>query len=207
MYASIALRQEEEKKYHEAKMQAANVAKKKMEEADLEYARQLSLQLNTGGSIDGTSSTMQSMSIPVFNENYFADETSMLGVKPQLVQSQVQSMSTGSKGNAIVNNVEDGEEIDRRLSQQMNLQPQQEASVPTQMMTKSSINNAVKKSINDLKDDEEVARKLSQSLNMQQMDIEPSSRLTKKETNEQGKHKNRRSSWSYWWSGGNNGYQ
>ena len=147
LYASIALHQEEERKYHESKMQAANVAKIKMEEADLEYARRLSQRLNTNGGIDATSSLMQNMKMPVLNESYFADErTSSSNPLPKTLQSEnVSDIIVNNINNPIDNIIVDDENATRKLSSQLH-----------------NGNNS-----NDelVMDDEKIARKLSQQLN------------------------------------------
>ena len=90
LYASIALHQEEEKKYHAERMLAANVAKEKMEAADLEYARRLSQQINTSHDIDGNANSVMAP-LPKLDENYFSP-------KPQSVHaSAASSVETGRK--------------------------------------------------------------------------------------------------------------
>ena len=210
LYASIALHQEEERKYHESKMQAANVAKIKMEEADLEYARRLSQRLNTNGGIDATSSLMQNMKMPVLNESYFADErTSSSNPLPKTLQSEnVSNIIVNNINNPIDNIIVDDENTTRKLSSQLHNgnNSNDELVIDDEKIARklSQQLNKFHNSNDELViDDEEVARKLSQRLNMSQMEFEPATQDNSQDSVQQRQQEknNKRSSWSSWWNG------
>ena len=169
-------------------MLAANVAKEKMEAADLEYARRLSQQINTSNDIDGNANIVMAP-LPKLDENYFSP-------KPQSVHASVPTnVETGKKNTSELKAQEQrDEEVARRVSRQLNLQSHERGKA------KLDANTDVVTEHNGMSD-AEVARRLSQSLNMQQMEVEPTQDRDV-DQNRQKPKSSRRSSWSSWWGGG-----